>query len=143
RKKSSGTDVTATGGGVQGGDQGMSARAQAIQQAQSRLQTVYFGYDSFDLGLDAQGTLRENANVIEAYPDVRIQIQGHCDERGSEEYNLSLGDKRARAIMDYLVNLGVSPSRLTTITFGEERPVDPGHNESAWRLSRRGEFVAE
>ncbi len=140
RKKSTG--LSGTGGAVTGGDQG-AARAAAIQAVQSRLQTVYFAYDSHDLGSDAQASLRENASVIEQYPEVRIQIQGHCDERGSEEYNLALGDNRARAVNDYLVNLGISASRLTMISFGEERPIDPGHNESSWRLNRRGEFVAE
>lgn len=141
RKKSTG--LSGTGGAVTGGDQGAAARAAAIQAVQSRLQTVYFAYDSHNLSSDAQAALRENAGVIEQYPDVRIQVQGHCDERGAEEYNLALGDKRARAVNDYLVNLGISASRLTMISFGEERPVDPGHDESAWRLNRRGEFVAE
>jgi peptidoglycan-associated lipoprotein len=130
-------------GGVTGYDEGASARAAAIREAQNQLQTVYFQYDSADLEMDAQATLRQNADVIGRYADVRIQIQGHCDERGSEEYNLALGDRRARSIFDYLVNLGVNPSRMSTITFGEERPVDPGHDEAAYAKNRRGEFVAE
>ena len=140
RKKSTG--VSGSGGAVTGGDQG-AARAAAIQAVQSRLQTVYFAYDSHNLSSDAQASLSANANLIEQYPVVQIQIQGHCDERGAEEYNLALGDNRARAINDYLVNLGASPARLSMISFGEERPVDPGHDESAWRLNRRGEFIAE
>jgi peptidoglycan-associated lipoprotein len=130
-------------GGLMGNDEGAGARAAAIRDAQNQLQTVYFQYDSADLDGAAQATLRQNADVIGRYADVRIQIQGHCDERGSEEYNLALGDRRARSIMDYLVNLGVNPARLTTITFGEERPVDPGHDEAAYAKNRRGEFVAE
>jgi peptidoglycan-associated lipoprotein len=141
-KKKGPTAVESTGGRVTG-DEGMSAREAAIREAQSQLMTVYFDYDSYTLRPDAQATLRTNAGVIEKYPDVRVQIQGHCDERGSEEYNLALGDRRARAIMDYLVNLGIAPDRLSTITFGEERPVDPGHDEVAWSKNRRGEFVAE
>jgi len=142
-KKKGPKGVTGSGGQVMGGDEGASARAGAIREAQSQLQTVYFQYDSSELQMDAQSTLRANADVINRYPDVRIQIQGHCDERGSEEYNLALGDRRARAIMDYLVNLGINPARLNTITFGEERPVDPGHDEAAYARNRRGEFVAE
>ncbi len=141
-KKKGPTSVAGTGGAVTG-DQGMSAREAAIREAQSQLLTVYFDYDSYTLRQDAQETLRTNADVIGRYPDVRIQIQGHCDERGSEEYNLALGDRRARAVMDYLVNLGITPGRLSTITFGEERPSDPGHDEIAWSKNRRGEFVAE
>lgn len=143
KKKGPKPGVSGTGGEVMGADQGASARAAAIREAQNQLQTVYFQYDSSDLDGAAQATLRQDADVINRYPDVRIQIQGHCDERGSEEYNLSLGDRRARAIMDYLVNLGINPARLSTITFGEERPVDPGHDEAAWARNRRGEFVAE
>lgn len=141
RKKSTGTLGTA-GGGVGAGD-GMSARAALLQQAQSRLQTVYFEYDSSNLRQDAQTTLRTNAGVMNEYADVLFQVQGHCDERGSEEYNLALGDRRALSIKDYLVNLGVAPQRLTIITYGEERPIDPEHEEYAWSKNRRGEFVAE
>jgi peptidoglycan-associated lipoprotein len=141
-KKKGPKSVAGTGGAVTG-DQGMSARAAAVREAQSQLQTVYFDYDSYTLRQDAQATLRTNAGVIAKYSDVRIQIQGHCDERGSEEYNLALGDRRARTIMDYLVNLGIAPNRLSTITFGEERPLDSGHGEISWSKNRRGEFVAE
>ncbi|MDP3939467.1 MAG: peptidoglycan-associated lipoprotein Pal [Deltaproteobacteria bacterium] len=143
KKKGPKGGVSGSGGQVTGGDDGAGARAGAINEAQSQLQTVYFEYDSSDIRSDAQGTLRQNADVIGRYADVRVQIQGHTDERGSEEYNLALGDRRARAIMDYLVNLGVNPARLNTITFGEERPVDPGHDEAAYARNRRGEFVAE
>jgi peptidoglycan-associated lipoprotein len=135
--------IETTGTGITGEGGGGTERAGQVQEAQSRLQTVYFDYDRFDVRADQQETLRENAKVIQAYPQVNIQIQGHCDERGSEEYNLALGDKRARAAKDFLVNLGISPDRLSTISFGEERPVDPGHDEAAWAKNRRDEFVAQ
>ena len=142
--KKKGPKVETGGGGMTGtGGEGLTGRAAQVQEAQNRLQTIYFQYDAFDLTPEAQETLRQNAKVIEQYPDVKIQVQGHCDERGSEEYNLALGDKRARSARDYLVNLGISPDRLTTISFGEERPVDPGHDDTAWAKNRRGEFVAE
>jgi peptidoglycan-associated lipoprotein len=135
--------IEGSGTGVTGGGEGLTGRAGQVEEAQSRLQTVYFDYDRFDIRADQQEALRENAKVIQAYPQVNIQIQGHCDERGSEEYNLALGDKRARAAKDFLVNLGISPDRLSTISFGEERPVDPGHDEAAWAKNRRDEFVAQ
>jgi peptidoglycan-associated lipoprotein len=135
--------LVTNGGSVVNQETGESGRAGQVQEAQSRLQTVYFDYDRFDIRGDQQETLRENAKVIQAYSGVNIQIQGHCDERGSEEYNLALGDKRARAAKDFLVNLGISPDRLSTISFGEERPVDPGHDEAAWAKNRRDEFVAQ
>jgi peptidoglycan-associated lipoprotein len=145
--KKKGPKVDATGTGVSGpggtGEGGLTGRGTQVSEAQNRLQTIYFDYDAFDLRSDAQETLKANAKVIEQYPDVRIQIQGHCDERGSEEYNLALGDKRARSARDYLVNLGISGERLTTISFGEERPVDPGQTEEAYGKNRRDEFVAE
>ncbi len=142
-KKKGPKGVETTGGGMSGTGEGLTGRAAQVTEAQNRLQTIYFEYDAFDLSSSAQETLRLNAKVIEQYPDVRIQVQGHCDERGSEEYNLALGDKRARSARDFLVNLGISPDRLTTISFGEERPVDPGHDDAAWAKNRRGEFVAE
>lgn len=142
-KKKGPKGIETGGGGMGGTSEGLTGRAAQIQEAQNRLQTIYFEYDAFDLSSSAQETLRQDAKVIEQYPDVKIQVQGHCDERGSEEYNLALGDKRARSARDYLVNLGISPDRLTTISFGEERPVDPGHDDAAWAKNRRGEFVAE
>lgn len=143
-KKKGPKGVETTGGGMSGvGAEGLTGRAAQVTDAQSRLQAAYFEYDAFDLSSSAQEALRQNAKIIEQYPDVKIQIQGNCDERGSEEYNLALGDKRARSARDYLVNLGISPDRLTTISFGEERPVDPGHDDTAWAKNRRDEFVAE
>ncbi|MCH7910789.1 MAG: OmpA family protein, partial [Candidatus Hydrogenedentes bacterium] len=100
------------------------------------LQALYFDYNRFDLRQDALDTLRINAEKIKAAPGVVIQIEGHCDERGTQEYNLALGEKRALATRSHLINLGVSGDRLITISYGEEDPADSGHSESAWAKNR-------
>ncbi len=107
---------------------------------ESQFQTVYFDFDKYNLRADAKAALEHNYQLLKEFPDVVIKIEGHCDERGTVEYNLSLGEKRARAAMDYLVNLGIAPSRISIISYGKERPVDPGHNEAAWAKNRRCEF---
>lgn len=104
------------------------------------LQNVYFDFDKYDLTSEALQTLADNARVLKAYPDARIVIEGHCDERGTVEYNLALGDKRAKAAKDYLVSLGVDASQVSTISYGKEQPVDPSHTEAAWARNRRAEF---
>jgi len=104
------------------------------------LQNVYFDYDSFALRPDALRTLSENADKIKQVPNVLIQIEGHCDERGTQEYNLALGERRALAVREHLIKLGVSGDRMVTISYGEERPAVEGHDESAWCKNRRSEF---
>lgn len=104
------------------------------------LKTVYFDFDSAALRPDAIATLKENAEKIKHVPGVIIQLAGHCDERGTQEYNLALGERRALAVRNYLIQLGVSGDRLVTISYGEEFPADPGHNEAAWAKNRRVEF---
>lgn len=104
------------------------------------LQTVYFDYDSYDLRPDALATLERNADKIKQVPGVIIQVEGHCDERGTQEYNLALGEKRALAVRQHLIRLGVSGDRIITISYGEEDPVDYGHTEAAWAKNRRAEF---
>ena len=106
----------------------------------SGLQLIYFDYDSYALRPDALETLKANADKIKAVPNVMVQIEGHCDERGTQEYNLALGERRALATREYLMSLGVSGDRLLTISYGEENPVDPGHDESAWSKNRRCQF---
>jgi peptidoglycan-associated lipoprotein len=111
--------------------------------AESILQAVYFAYDSYEIQPDARATLRANAEAIKANNGWgTITVEGHCDERGSEEYNLALGDRRANAVKRYLSDLGVSSSRLRTVSFGEAKPAVVGHDESAWRYNRRSEFKA-
>jgi peptidoglycan-associated lipoprotein len=107
------------------------------------LQTVYFGYDSSDLNDEARQVLVANAEWLKANAGRKIRIEGHCDERGTVEYNLSLGERRAAAVRDYLSSLGVESSRVRIVSYGKERPADPGHGEQAWGKNRRGEFFIE
>jgi peptidoglycan-associated lipoprotein len=112
-------------------------------EAASVLQPVYFDYDRAEIRSDARPTLRSNGDAVNANTDWgTVTVEGHCDERGSEEYNLALGDRRASRVRDYLVDLGVSSSRLRTVSFGESKPAVMGHDESAWRYNRRVEFTA-
>lgn len=105
------------------------------------LQNVNFDYDKYELTPVAMDILSINAKGLREHPEAQILIEGHCDERGTVEYNLALGDRRAKAVKDYLVALGIDSSRLSTISYGKERPLDDGHNESAWAKNRRAEFV--
>lgn len=105
------------------------------------LSTVYFEFDKSALTPEAQATLAENARQLQQHPEAKIRIEGHCDERGTVEYNLALGQRRAISVRDYLNSFGISPDRITIISYGKERPVDPRHNEEAWAKNRRAEFV--
>jgi peptidoglycan-associated lipoprotein len=102
---------------------------------------IYFDFDKYDLKPEARAILVEKAEFLKKYPTVRILIEGHCDERGTNEYNLALGERRANSVKQYLIHLGISPDRLSTISYGEERPVDPRHNEEAWAKNRRAHLV--
>ncbi len=103
--------------------------------------SVNFDYDKYNLSGKAISALSGNAEILMDHPNMDIVIQGHCDERGTDEYNLALGEKRAQAARDFLVNFGIAKSRISVISYGEERPVDPGHDEEAWVQNRRAEFV--
>jgi len=105
------------------------------------LEDVFFDFDKYDLRDDAKAALAKDAEELKKFPEVRIIIEGHCDERGTEDYNLALGEKRAKAARDYLVRLGIDGSRITIISYGESRPFDPRHNEEAWAKNRRAHFV--
>jgi len=105
------------------------------------LRTIYFEFDDFGLRGRTTQDLKHNASVLRASSGSRVEIQGNCDERGAEEYNLALGKNRAEAARRYLIDLGVAASRLTTISFGEENPVVRGANEAAWAKNRRDDFV--
>jgi len=105
------------------------------------LADILFDFDQATLSPDAQSTLERHALWLQTHRDLRVTIEGHCDERGTVEYNLALGDQRAQVAREYLIGLGVSPERLTAVSFGKERPLDPGHNEGAWARNRRDHFV--
>jgi len=107
----------------------------------SMLVDIHFAFDRYDLSPVARENLAENAEFIIKFPEAKIQIEGHCDERGTNEYNLALGERRAMAARNYLISLGVPTNRLSTISYGEELPIDTGHNEEAWAKNRRGHFV--
>jgi len=106
-----------------------------------RLDNVYFEFDKYDLTAEAKSSLSGNARIMMENPNFDILIEGHCDERGTEEYNLALGEKRALAARDYIVGFGIAKDRISVISYGEERPADPRHNEEAWAKNRRAHFV--
>ncbi len=111
-----------------------------VSGSQYGLQTVYFDYDSSSIRPDAMATLKSNAENIKKVPGLMIQIAGHCDSRGTQEYNLALGERRALAVRTYLIQVGVPGDRLITISYGAEMPAVPGNGESAWAKNRRAEF---
>lgn len=109
------------------------------QQLQKR---IHFAFDSYDLRSEAREILREKAELLQDNQDLQMVIEGHCDERGTAEYNLALGERRARAAYEFLVLLGVDADRLSIISYGEERPLEEGSSEEAWAKNRRAEFRA-
>lgn len=108
---------------------------------QSSLEKIYFDFDSANLSETARSTLNKNAQLLLKKPAVKIRIEGNCDERGSAEYNLALGERRAKSVQQYLITLGVKGDRITTISFGKEKPAVQGNDEAAWSKNRRAEFV--
>jgi peptidoglycan-associated lipoprotein len=103
----------------------------------SMLKDIHFDFDRYNIRPADAAILKENAALLNKYTNVKIQIEGHCDERGTVEYNLALGERRATSAKNYLVSLGVASVRISTISYGEEKPLDPGHNEEAWAKNRR------
>jgi peptidoglycan-associated lipoprotein len=106
-------------------------------------ENIYFEFDSSVLIPAAQEVLKQKADWMQANPDASVIIEGHCDERGTPAYNLALGDRRAESAKAFLTDLGIDAARLAMISYGEERPVDMGHNEEAWAKNRRAQFVVE
>ena len=117
------------------------SRAGGVEISSRQLRNIYFEFDRSELRPQAKQDLYHNAAVLRERSKSRVEIQGNCDERGTEEYNLALGMRRAETAKRYLVDLGISPSRIDTISFGEESPSVRGHNESAWAKNRRDDFV--
>ena len=107
----------------------------------SLLKDIHFDFDKYDIRPGDAAALKENAALLKKYHNVKIQIEGHCDERGTVEYNLALGERRANSTRTYLVSIGVSPERISTISYGKERPLDPAHNEEAWAKNRRAHTI--
>jgi peptidoglycan-associated lipoprotein len=110
-------------------------------ELKATLEKIYFDFDSATLSEAARASLAKNAALVKKDPAEKVRIEGNCDERGSDEYNIALGEKRAKAAMAYLVTMGVPPNRLSVLSYGKERPADPGHDETAWSKNRRDEFV--
>ena len=107
----------------------------------SLLKDIYFDFDRYDVRPEDAPILKENAVLLKKYPNVKIQIEGHCDERGTIEYNLALEERRANSTKNYLVSLGIPPERISIISYGEEKPFDPGHGEEAWAKNRRAHTI--
>jgi peptidoglycan-associated lipoprotein len=121
-----------------------SAAAAGVAVTEERLSQfddVRFDFDKSEVREDGRKTCQVVADYLKKNPRAKLQIEGHCDERGTAEYNIALGDRRATAVMTYLVSLGVSKEALSTVSFGKERPLDPGSNEDAWAKNRRAHFV--
>lgn len=104
------------------------------------LQMIHFDFDKYFIRDDAKPVLEANAEWLKKFGTIKILIEGHCDERGTEEYNMALGERRAKSTLDYLVSLGISSGRIEIISFGKTRPIDLGHNEIAWQKNRRSQF---
>ena len=134
-----GPDIDASAGGV--GSTIGSAPSGPVPGSQADLEQaaghrVFFGYDQYTLTADAQNTLQRQAAWMQQYPEASVKVAGHCDERGTREYNFALGARRAEAARAYLVSLGVDASRIETISYGKERPLDPRSTDNAWSLNR-------
>ncbi len=108
---------------------------------ESPLQDIYFAFDSYELSLEAREILQANAQWLQNHPQARVEVEGHCDERGTNQYNLALGAKRAKAARDYLVALGIAQDRISTISYGEELPVCREPHEACWQQNRRAHFL--
>jgi peptidoglycan-associated lipoprotein len=114
--------------------------SEVVTPMPSALESIYFDFDESALRPDALDTLSRDLTTLQRFGDARIEIQGHCDERGTNDYNLALGERRAMAAQRWLTAHGVAETRIRTVSFGEERPIDRGHDEEAWWKNRRDEF---
>ncbi len=130
-----GGQVTTTDGQYAPGSQ-----AQLVAEIGDR---VYFGYDQYDLTPEARSTVERQAQWMKTYPNVSVMVEGHCDERGTREYNLALGEKRANAVRNYLISNGVQAGRVQSISYGKERPAIMGADETSWAQNRRGVLVVQ
>ena len=122
-------------------EDGIAGRSLEDLNRDSPLKPVFFPLDGFDLDGDGRAVVSANAAILKQYPTWMVTIEGHCDERGTAEYNLALGERRAIAVQAYLVSLGIPADRIRTVSYGKEFPFDPGHDEAAWSKNRRAHFV--
>jgi len=136
-----GTAAPAQPGLTPGAGAGAAGAAGRPGVAASPLKDVFFDFDRAMIRDDQKGVLNENVAWLKQNSGAKVTIEGHCDERGSNEYNLALGERRAKAVKDYLAAAGVPADRIATVSYGEERPFVLGHDESAWKWNRRGHFV--
>jgi len=144
--KKKGPEAGAAAGGV--GEEGLGAGS-SLERAKQGMQPgeegplkdIHYAFDSSELDEPSRVTLRDNGNWLKDHTTAKVEVEGHCDERGTVEYNLALGAKRARAAKDYLVTLGVASDHLTTISYGEELPLCHEHTEDCWQRNRRAHFV--
>ena len=141
--KPSKIDEAINGAGVNGSTTGQPVDESSIngQFSDFKPQTVYFGYDDYTLSSSSQAKLSDIANYLASNSASRIEIQGHCDERGTDDYNLALGLRRADSVYNYLTGLQVDGNRIVTRSFGEEKPAMDGHSETVWSKNRRAQFI--
>lgn len=121
--------------------EGVMSEDLATMNAKGYMKDAFFDFNKSELREDARTALNADADWLKQYPSIQVLVEGHCDERGSEEYNLALGERRAAAVKDYLSNLGVDAGRIKTISYGKDRPFCTEHNETCWQENRRGHFV--
>ena len=141
-KKTGVNDLEGLGPAESIGEYGMGERfGEGDRVAVGQFDNVQFGYDSFRIDSSEIPKIEAVAEYMRSSPGVRLVTEGHCDERGSREYNLSLGEHRALAVRAYLIGLGIEGARIQTRSYGEESPLDPGHGEQSWSVNRRGEFA--
>ncbi|MEN2994547.1 MAG: peptidoglycan-associated lipoprotein Pal [Thermodesulfovibrio sp.] len=114
---------------------------EVVKKLQEEISDIYFDYDKYDIRTEDIPTLKKVASVLQKYPKLRLIIEGHCDERGTNEYNFALGQKRANSAKQYLISLGISSTRIDIISYGEEKPLCTEQNEACWQKNRRAHFV--
>ncbi|PKN51235.1 MAG: peptidoglycan-associated lipoprotein [Deltaproteobacteria bacterium HGW-Deltaproteobacteria-13] len=119
----------------------MPENREVVAQEETPMSNIYFDFDKYNLRDEDKKMLKEHADWLMKNEAYRIRIEGNCDERGSEKYNMALGQRRADAAKNYLVKMGVNKKRISTISYGKDRPVDPGHDEAAWAKNRNDHFV--
>lgn len=120
---------------------GLDANSDSDSNKAGALKTVFFDFNSATLSSDTKETLNNNAQYLKSNPKIKVQVEGHCDERGGVQFNLALGEKRAKGVREYLTAQGVEAARVTTISFGKERPIAFGHDDTAWSQNRRANFL--